>query len=412
MSTSSEALQFSTASDAAQFEALRPAWNALIARANQPHVFRSFDWWHNAWICSAQQHGYGLHIVTGWVGDRLVLIWPLAEQSGVLRMLSSGTLEYRDLIVEPSEHSPRWIDEAWSYIKRSMKADIFLFQNLRLPNEVAKKAALVPNTESIGGGWCSVIRLSHFPNWESYFATLPKSLAADQRRQWKRVWRDLPGTTFRLVDDCQKIRPVFDWIAKHKVAWGTARRKHAVWVTDAGIRNALLASARAGLENKTLLMAELSDGTRTIAAGWGYRCGREFLFHAFAYDATYATYSPSRLFLECVIRQCFDEGIDTFDFMPGEEPYKRIWSTEYIATKSFVGPLNWRGAVLLRLARWSRLDQYSDLAMVRMYRKLPSSVRDLLRRGTREFLVVNDALSLKVPTPPQSREAARGHGDE
>ena len=40
----------------------------------------------------------------------------------------------------------------------------------------------------------------------------------------------------------------------------------------------------------------------TVSAGWGCVCGGEFLGHAFAYDKAYATYSPSRLFVESVLQ--------------------------------------------------------------------------------------------------------------
>ena len=64
-----------------------------------------------------------------------------------------------------------------------------------------------------------------------------------------------------------------------------------------------------------------------MSAGWGFVCGGEFLFYAFAYDKAFATYSPSRLFVENLLQHCFRNGIRTFDFMPGDVPYKRIWAT-------------------------------------------------------------------------------------
>jgi hypothetical protein len=38
----------------------------------------------------------------------------MMEDSHVLRKLSSETLEYRDILVEPSEHASQWVDDAWS----------------------------------------------------------------------------------------------------------------------------------------------------------------------------------------------------------------------------------------------------------------------------------------------------------
>jgi len=70
------------------------------------------------------------------------------------------------------------------------------------------------------------------------------------------------------------------------------------------------------MRDGTLVLAALRDAERIISAGWGYRHGDGFLFHAFAYDPDFAKYSPSRLYLECLIKHCMATGVKEFDFMP------------------------------------------------------------------------------------------------
>ena len=55
-------------------------------------------------------------------------------------------------------------------------------------------------------------------------------------------------------------------------------------------------------------------------------------------------------FLERLVHLCFERGLHTLDFMPGEEAYKRIWATDYVQTESYTGPLSWRGRLIFRLA--------------------------------------------------------------
>jgi CelD/BcsL family acetyltransferase involved in cellulose biosynthesis len=192
------------------------------------------------------------------------------------------------------------------------------------------------------------------------------------------------------------IQPIIDWIGQHKVSWAEARENTTVWFDAEDKRRLLMAVAESALHDGNLVLATLSDGDTVISAGWGYVCGSEFLFHAFAYDAFYATYSPSRLFLECLVKFCFERGIRTFDFMPGEEAYKRIWATDYVQTESYIGHLSWRGAWLLRLARPKPARARASVAIERLYRVLPLRIRNVVQSRLRAYRLINHALSLNA----------------
>jgi CelD/BcsL family acetyltransferase involved in cellulose biosynthesis len=395
-------LSFCTVEESDGFGSLREPWNVLWASLGHPHIFSSFDWCWNAWSHIAERRGHKLRLVCGRLDGRLVLIWPMMEDSGVLRMLSSETFEYRDIIVEPSEHALRWVEDAWSYVLATTRASTFFFQNLKLPNALGTKLAQVPSARQVGGGWCPLVELDRFEDWDDYASILPKSLVSDQRRQWKRLRQALPAMSFRLVEGRDMIEPMMAWIGRHKVAWGEARDK-SVWFNSEDVHTLLRSVAECTLEDGRLVFAALSDGETTISAGWGYVCGSEFLFHAFAYDMAYATYSPSRLFLESLLQHCFRKGIRSFDFMPGEEAYKRIWATEYVRQVSYIGALNWRGEMLLRLFRTKIPDLPAVLQHV--YRKLPGRWRMAVQRRLRTHRLVNYALNLKLAAAPQRTSA-------
>jgi CelD/BcsL family acetyltransferase involved in cellulose biosynthesis len=205
--------------------------------------------------------------------------------------------------------------------------------------------------------------------------------------------------SFRLVGSADAIEPVMDWIALHKAAWGEERGKRGWFNADDTL--ALLKSvAKSALNDGRLVLATLSDGNATMSAGWGFVCGGEFLFYAFAYDKAYATYSPSRLFVENLLQHCFRNGIRTFDFMPGDVPYKRIWATDYVREESYIGALNWRGALLLRVCDTRLVSGMPD-ALRDVYRILPVRLRNAVQRRLRGYRLVNHALHLTLaPTAP------------
>ena len=334
----------------------------------------------------------------GRLDGRLVLIWPMMEDSRVLRMLSSETLEYRDIIVEPSEHAQRWVEDAWSHVLATTRASSYIFQNLRLPNALAAKLAQLPNAKLIGGGWCPLVRLDRFADWDAYASTLPKSLVADQRRQWRRVRQALPAVSFSLVDSVDVIEPVMDWISRHKVAG-----------VRCGATGGLV--QRRGYPRPAQVRCEVRSGWQPArachAVGWGrndlcwlgLRLRQRIPLSRVHYDTAYATYSPSRLFLEDILRYCFRNGIRTFDFMPGEEAYKRVWATDYVRQDSYIGPLNWRGELLLR---FSKTKFYGVPVVLRdLYRMLPVSWRNAVQRRLRAYRLVNHALNLKPAPRPR-----------
>lgn len=363
-------VQFSVISDSAGFRSLREPWNELCGRLGRTSVFLSFDWCWNAWEFVAEPRGYHLRLLIGKLGGRIVLILPLMAEGRVLRMLSAQVFEYRDVIVEASEHASHWIDEAWRYLTSSMRADAFLFQNLQDPSALGRKLAAVPVARRVGSGSCAITRLSRFADWEAYKAALPKSLVSDQPRRWKRLKAEVPGVTFRIVDRRAFVRPVMDWICEQKEAWAAARGIPDVWFADPDKRKFLDAFAHSALDNGAFVLAVLSDGEKLVAAGWGYRSGSEFVLGNSAYDPAYARCSPARLYFERLVQWCFEQDIGTLDWMLGDEDYKRTWATEYVSRETYCGALNWRGELLMRLQRRASRGGPSTAVIERLYRLL------------------------------------------
>lgn len=396
-------LTLSVVSGTEQFVALRAEWNALCARAGLPHVFASFDWWLVAWTHVAAPRGNELWILTGRIDGRLVLVWPMMLRDRVLRMLTSHTLEYRDVIAEPSEYLSNWLDQAWSYAVSASGADVFLLQNLPSSGYLGRRLSSTPGASIVQTGWRQVIRFDRFGGVDAYWSALPRALAADQRRQWKRLRQALPGVSFRLVTRSDAAADVMEWIATHKITWAEARGQQAVWFTNADVRAALQAAAEAAAASGTLVMASLSDGATTVSAGWGYVCGDEFMLHAFAYDAAYSKYSPSRLLLECMMRHCHERGLRTFDLMSGDEGYKRIWATDVVRLDSYAGHFNWRGAWLLRLGRIRHAGQMAPAVIKRMYRWLPKRARNLVEGRLRAYDTINFVMHVAPAVEPGAR---------
>jgi len=402
--TTAPRLSFSQANDDAGFFALNAAWHELWSRVDG-HQFQSFGWNWLAWTQVARQGGYQLHIVTGQLNDRLVLVWPLMTRKGTLRMLSSGTMEYRDVLMDSCAWASVWIDQAAAWVRKNLEADTFIFQNLREPSHIAEWARHQKGAVSVGGGWCPTIRLEDFRDWQAYADTLPHSMWKDQRRQWRRLRAARPNLHFQIVTAADEVVAIVEWLVKHKLAWGVSRGNVSVWQARPGVLALLHAVARQALDDGRLIMVKLHDDDEILSAGWGYRFGDEFMFHNFAYDARHQTWSPSRLLLERLLQHCFAVGVRTFDFMPGEEAYKRLWATHFVRTDSFVGGLSSRGRIKLRLLAFLQRLSGLDKALVPIWTRMPPRLRERIRWRLGSWRDINSTLQLKPPPAPQPRDA-------
>jgi len=382
--------------------ALKEEWNDLWGRSDRAHFFHSFGWCWHIWNFVAAQRGRKLHVVIGKQAKRLVIIWPLMIDGRTLRMLSSDTLEYRDLIVEKSPHANYWMTSAWNVVKTTPGVDLVLLQNLRTPSNIDQLLNDMPIMLPVGGGSCPVIRLDKYANWDGYVKQWPKSMIKDQRRQWKRAKEVLPGVSFKLITAGNEIGATIDWIIRHKVQWLRARNKSwsAENLASREMHAFFHAACQSAHDEGSLVLAKLSDRNTIISAGFGYRFRSDFLFHMFTYDVTWSRISPSRLFLEELVRWCFSESVTTFDFMPGGEAYKTIWANELVHTGTYVGALTPWGEYLLRwhlpLAEFVRVPEIVRTA----YTYFPKRLRQKIRTKLTQLNLIG--LGLKLSKHPHN----------
>jgi CelD/BcsL family acetyltransferase involved in cellulose biosynthesis len=250
-------------------------------------------------------------------------------------------------------------------------------QNLRYPSNINRLLNGTPGALAVGGGWCPVIRLNQYTDWSFYAKHLPRSLISDQRRQWSRAREVLPGLSFKLIKDNEDIELTINWILDQKLKWLKEKNKSQLNFRSNEMQDFFAHISRAAKDS--LVLAKLSDGETIISAGFGYRFKDEFLFHVFSYDKTWNKLSPSRLFLEGLVRWCFDNGVNTFDFMPGDEQYKTIWATDLVRTDSYVAPLTLWGVFVLWWHRQRPKHLSAPKILGKTYNYLPGWLRQRIR---------------------------------
>ena len=176
---------------------------------------------------------------------------------------------------------------------------------------------------------------------------------SDQRRQWKRAREILPNLSFRIIDKESEIKPAMSWIMEHKIRWLEKTNKSSRNLKSDEIQRHFLQVAINMHKDNRLVLGILGENEVILSAGYGFKSGTGFMFQAFSYDAKFENISPSRLFLEELVHWCLENGMNYFDFMPGNEAYKKMWATHLVRTDSYAGPLSRRGEFILKWRTWT-----------------------------------------------------------
>jgi hypothetical protein len=196
----------------------------------------------------------------------------------------------------------------------------------------AEKVTSIPENVINGPDYfpAPFIQWAQFGGWEEFerhFAGRRKNLPRDSRAKRKRLEKDL-GSISVLFDD---RRPeVFD----NCVAW-KSRQCARTGVPDQFGRPENAQLFRVLSAKGVLPISSISAGDRLLAVHFGALESDVFYSWVAAYDPELGRYSPGRLLLEEILRECQERGLREFDFGIGNTPYK--W--HYATHNRTIGPL-------------------------------------------------------------------------
>lgn len=325
--------------DLAGFLALEGDWRDLSTRSSHS-IFQTFEWQWRCWEQVAAPRARKLRLLVANSEGRVVLIWPLVLDGIYLKFLSSERTEYRDLLVERGPQTDTWIAEAWHALQRSARNRVLELRDIRSDGNLGPWLAEHQQRGVQAMQASLAVRLDHFETWDQYAATLPKSLVADQRRQWRRVAEWPENIRYHHVINPDEIVRTLDWCFEKKLEW---LDKRALGTTEFGsqeYRSFIISVALDAHERGHLWVGRIGSESRTLSAGYGFVFNRSFILYSFTYDPAYKSLSPARLLQEMMICHCLEQRIEVFDFMGGDDAYKRIWAQEGAALLDYVQPVS------------------------------------------------------------------------
>ena len=193
---------------------------------------------------------------------------------------------------------------------------------------------------ALGGSWSDVLAgLSKKARWSATYSDRHLARAGDLRSRHCERHEDLPY----FLDALFKL---------HQERW--SRRGSRGNFRDAAHRAFHRALAARLLDDGCLDLDLLELDGRPIAAHLGGRHAGTYYLLDGGFDPDLALYSPGVVLTGRVMQRIIGDGLTHYDFLEGDEPYKRRWSprvTEYVQLR-LARPMG-RGGRFLALARTS-----------------------------------------------------------
>jgi CelD/BcsL family acetyltransferase involved in cellulose biosynthesis len=289
---------------------LEPEWSELARRRTYPTVFLTPDW-----IRVARRYDRRRQITLS-VADRGIAALA-RDTDGTISFAGGELTDYQDIVAAPKD--VRTVAGAlaeWIAAERTNRVR-FEF----VPEEAATVDAMAPVLESAGYE-VSVERLVTAPRMElpQSFDDYVQGLGKKERHELRRKLRRLETgrrVAFRFAEEAERGAVMDRFVALHNRSRGD-KAEFMTGETERFFRDVADTLAARGWLRLGVLTVDGEDAA--VLFGFAYE-GTLALYNA-AYDPNLASLSVGIACAVYAIRAAIAEGLRTYDFLRGDEPYK------------------------------------------------------------------------------------------
>jgi CelD/BcsL family acetyltransferase involved in cellulose biosynthesis len=337
-------------------------WERLRQSAPTEPLFLTPEW-QESWSTTL---GNGRAVILAVAdGNEVLALAPLGQASlggglMVLRPLGVGVSDYLDLLLPPDPAARR---ACLGVLVDSLVARAAAWDALDLRGLPAESPT-VGDLVAVGaerGLRCAVLPGYARPGidlsggWPAYLRTRPGRFRYNLRSRLRRLG-ELGDVRFRQVNSADEVGPALAVLADlHARRWA-GQHTSTIFSSSERARR-FYAEACARYQDRGLLdLTLLEVGGRVVAGGLSFVDRGTFYYYLPAWDPDLATLAPSSLLLAHLVERACETGLQRFDFMLGEEPYKASWANEQRQTVNLVvaAPTVRGQAAFAGLVGWQR----------------------------------------------------------
>ncbi|HSI72675.1 MAG TPA: GNAT family N-acetyltransferase [Fimbriimonas sp.] len=315
------------------FEELERPWKELVGASPTATPFQTWEW-QSIW----GKHYLGLKrpvLFAFYEGSDLVGLVPMVKVVGpwrTLRPMGIGPSDYLHPLAREG-YEQAVADMLVSELGDLKDVDLIDLQQVR------ETRALAESMKGTVIEQATCLSLDLPSSFDAYLQSLGKSLRYDVRKLEKALFQSGQATVEPVpIEETSKgMEILFEqhkkrWQAKQWLIGGLALsgagKFHREWAQRAN-------------ENGWLWLSVLNLDGQPIGAIYGMTLGTSVYYYQAGFDPTKGSVSPGTLLVATTIKRAIAEGKKHFDFMRGDEPYKRRWKPQHVLRNlRFLMPAN------------------------------------------------------------------------
>lgn len=310
-------------------------WNNILSKSRSNNIFLTWEWISTWWKHFGNGRKALLLILKK--NDDIVGIAPLMYSRrrfkflnvGLIEFVGTGLSDYGDFILIKDEK--KCIDLIFDFLERvPLKWDLIDLRHIpeesttvSLIEEVARerKYTLINKKTT-----CYYIPLNR--TWEEYF----KKLSKNRRYQLRKMEKQLSNAFSVCIKFAEKTDHLSSFIeAFYNIysKWLVERHQLSSLFNEPphAFKEFLLDVAFNLFEKGWLDVSVLSLNQKPVSAHFDFVYNKSFYYYISGWDLAYSNYGVGNVHLMRLIRRSIDLGVERFDFLRGDEPYKTMWNT-------------------------------------------------------------------------------------
>ncbi|MBU5615235.1 GNAT family N-acetyltransferase [Geomonas azotofigens] len=337
---------------------LGPEWEKL-ERKSPAHLFQNHCLLADWYLSAGKAGGAVPAVVVGREAGVLRAVFPacVIVKAGVRILTWLGgffIVDYGDVLFDPASSIPvdDFVREALRLLKKEMGYHVGYFQNMR--HDALAYPFFSRECRFFRGDVAPFIDLEG--GFEPYLDSLKrfrKKQKSDTLRQIKRLQEQGELVFSVVTGDTPRAGEVLEAFFEQKRWRFQVSGVHGV-LFKPGYEDFYRQEAR---RNPSLHLCCLTLNGEIIATHLGYLYKNRLYFVMPTYDHRYGKFSPGRVLTYYLVRHCFEQEVELFDFCIGPEEYKYEWTDRDVPISSFVSD-DVAGRLLLGIKKAKiRLDE-------------------------------------------------------
>jgi len=297
------------------FDSISSDWDHLSQTSAYATPFQSRKWiqtWTNHFSSSRN-----LRTIVVREGDDLVALYPLTESFAPwspIRPAGVGPSDYLGpLMIADSESLKDVLMDTLTELSKGHLVDLH-----QMPNDHPLASRFEPFSP-IDQATCLILDLPS--SYTDYVAGLSKSLRYDVRRLEGKALKER-GAMVEWISPESVDAFADQFFMLHRLRWKSRGLPGAFFGKGERFQREWM---RLAVQDGTLVMNRLVAEGKPVGCVYAMKSGKTCYFYQAGMDPEASSLSPGTILVAKMIERAIEEGCTTFDFMRGDEPYKRRW---------------------------------------------------------------------------------------